>query len=237
MYRVRAQSRSGGPSGSQSYLVRVSKNECMASHGFTIREVLACSCGGWGQLGTPGRKTLCKHTRLVLLLCRHAWKLTLVVIGPRRGSSIRIESPSASSSEDRPRVDAIEDFVEVPSSSGRSRQLDKPLVTSFANELETAQNDQLQGIGTRPVPSVAHADCPKAGRSRGANKIVAELEDIVDEVALQEMFKGYDRNADNATDINIESTGRLIMEMGAKQTHKLATHLINRALHEVVLTA
>ena len=51
------------------------------------------------------------------------------------------------------------------------------------------------------------------------------------------MFKGYDRKADNATDVNLEGSGRLVAEMGTKQTHKLAIHLIRRAVHEVVLTA
>ena len=63
------------------------------------------------------------------------------------------------------------------------------------------------------------------------------IDDVVDEAALQEMFKGYDCKADNATDINLEGTGRLVAEMGAKQTHKLAIHLVSRAVHEVVYSA
>ena len=44
-------------------------------------------------------------------------------------------------------------------------------------------------------------------------------------------------NADDATEIHMSGNGRVIGDMGAKRTHKLAIHLINRTEHEVVLIA
>ena len=49
-------------------------------------------------------------------------------------------------------------------------------------------------------------------------------EDIVDGEAFRKMFEGYDTKADNATETNMTGNGRLIGEMRAKQTHKLANH-------------
>ena len=51
------------------------------------------------------------------------------------------------------------------------------------------------------------------------------------------MFEGYDKTADNAADIRLEGSGRVIAEMGSKQTLKFALHMIDKASHEVVLTA
>ena len=110
-------------------------------------------------------------------------------------------------------------------------------MASIADETPSIQDNQLLDTGTRLEPSIVRADRPRAGRSRGSNKIDEKREDVVDEEALKEMFKSYDKKADNAIDIHLEGSGRLIAEMGGKQTHKLALHLISRAVHDVVLTA
>ena len=65
----------------------------------------------------------------------------------------------------------------------------------------------------------------------------APRDDVVDEAALKAMFEGYDKTADNAADINLEGSGRVIAEMGSKQTFKFAIRMIDKASHEVVLTA
>jgi phosphatidylserine/phosphatidylglycerophosphate/cardiolipin synthase-like enzyme len=62
-------------------------------------------------------------------------------------------------------------------------------------------------------------------------------DDVVDEAALRAMFEGYDKTADNAADINLEGSGRVICEMSSKQTLKFAIRMIDKATHEVVLTA
>ena len=186
-----------------------------------------------------GTKTLCKHCGFVLLLSRHGWGRSLVMIGPRR-DQIRDRSPETRpprSSQPQQRLDAIGDFIEVQSNIARATTLEKPLVANLVDDTPGALSDQLQGSGACLVPSGSCSDRPKPSRSRGTNKIDVGHEEVVDEAALQGMFKGYDRKADNVTDINLEGTGRFVAEMGAKQTHKLAIHLVSRAVHEVVLTA
>ena len=51
-------------------------------------------------------------------------------------------------------------------------------------------------------------------------KLEAPRDDVVDEAALKAMFEGCDKTADNAADVNLEGSGRVIAEMGSKQTLK-----------------
>ena len=146
-------------------------------------------------------------------------------------------------------IQRLEDtFVEI-NQNVRSARMNEPLVVTLApgNELRPLEKDeaspdaQQQGFGTSLEPYDSRAERPKSVRSRGSNKILEKLEaprdDVVDEAALKAMFEGYDKTADNAADINLEGSGRVIAEMGSKQTLKFAIRMIDKASHEVVLTA
>ena len=146
-------------------------------------------------------------------------------------------------------IQRLEDtFVEIQQNV-RSARMNEPLVVTLApgNELRPLEKDgaspdaQQQGFGTSLEPYDSRAERPKSVRSRGSNKILERLDmprdDVVDEAALRAMFEGYDKTADNAADINLEGSGRVICEMSSKQTLKFAIRMIDKATHEVVLTA
>ena len=72
---------------------------------------------------------------------------------------------------------------------------------------------------------------------RKTNKIPLVREAVVDEGALEAMFRGYDRSADNAAELFFGGLGRLLAIMPAKATHKLALFMIGKSTSEITLTA
>ena len=139
VYQTRAQSQAGGPSKNQAYQQLVSRSGAMAAKGYVMRSVLVCGCPGWKMLKDRGTKSLCKYSGFLLLFCRHAWKMPLVALGPRR-------QPSVCNVVHR----AIGDFVEVALNAARSCKLDEPLMISFADEQGPPQRPDLQrGLTTK----------------------------------------------------------------------------------------
>ena len=72
---------------------------------------------------------------------------------------------------------------------------------------------------------------------RKTNKIPLVREAVVDEGALEAMFRGYDPGADNAAELFFGGLGRILAIMPGKATHKLALFMIGKSISEIILTA
>ena len=73
VYKFRAQSKGGGTSDHQVYMVLISKTGAAAQVGLSPRQIISCGCPGWKQLKGK-QKGLCKHSGAALRLSRHVWQ-------------------------------------------------------------------------------------------------------------------------------------------------------------------
>ena len=261
-YKVWARdSATGGPREKQFYTLRINKSACMSkAETEEFRKVILCNCGGWKQLESDERDRLCLHCGLLMLICRHAWYQPLVGAGHRQLGGIpadqdRADRSSGSAPSRREPQLQIEDNWEVVSQAVRPTRINEGLIVRLPSDDEEPHREEKkptrrgtraepqQSFGTRPDPSDSRAEKPRnpqEGRlnmGRKTNKIPLVREAVVDEGALEAMFRGYDPGADNAAELFFGGLGRILAIMPGKVTHKLALFMIGNSMSEIILTA
>ena len=255
-YKVPARDKASGcPKEKQFYTLRINKNACTSKARTEVfRDVFLCNCGGWDVLAKDDRDRLCLHCGVLMLMCRYAWHLPLVSVGPRGPEALADRSTSSAPSLHE-RVQQLEDKWEVTPAAVRSAKINESLIVRLPSDDEEPHSKEnkstrretraepQQGFGTWHDPSGTRAEKPRnpqEGRvmmGRKSNKIPLVREAVVDEGALEAMFQGYDQNADNAAELFYGGLGRILAIMPSKATHKLALFMIGRSLSDIVLTA
>ena len=255
-YKVPARDRASGcPKEKQFYTLRINKNACMSKARTEVfRDAFLCNCGGWDVLAKDDRDRLCLHCGVLMLMCRYAWQLPLISVGPRGPEALADRSASSAPSLHE-RVRQLEDTWEVTPKAVRSARINESLIVRLPSDDEVPHSKEnkstrretraepQQGFGTCLEPSGTRAEKPRnpqEGRvmmGRKSNKIPLVREAVVDEGALEAMFQGYDQNADNAAELFYGGLGRILAIMPSKVTHKLALFMIGRSLSDIILTA